>query len=162
MNVEKMTLRVQQALNDANLTAVKHNHQQIEIIHLFSALVEQEDGLIPNIFTKMGINIKMMKYDIDQALSNMPKVTGEGANNSSVYITRQVEEVLVKADSIAKDFKDSYISVEHLMLAIMDVDKNGSTKRILEKYNVNKDSFMKVLSEVRGSQSGYTRSRRNL
>ena len=152
MNVEKMTLRVQQALNDANLTAVKHNHQQIEIIHLFSALVEQEDGLIPNIFTKMGINIKMMKYDIDQALSNMPKVTGEGANNSSVYITRQVEEVLVKADSIAKDFKDSYISVEHLMLAIMDVDKNGSTKRILEKYNVNKDSFMKVLSEVRGSQ----------
>ena len=152
MNVEKMTLRVQQALNDANLTAVKHNHQQIEIIHLFSALVEQEDGLIPNIFTKMGINIKMMKYDIDQALNNMPKVTGEGANNSSVYITRQLEEVLVKADSIAKDFKDSYISVEHLMLAIMDVDKNGPTKKILDKYNVNKDSFMKVLSGVRGSQ----------
>lgn len=152
MNVEKMTLRVQQALNDANLTAVKHNHQQIEIIHLFSALVEQEDGLIPNIFTKMGINIKMMKYDIDQALSSMPKVTGEGANNSSVYITRQVEEVLVKADSIAKEFKDSYISVEHLMLAIMEVDKNGPTKRILEKYNLNKNSFMKVLSEVRGSQ----------
>ena len=152
MNVEKMTLRVQQALNDANLTAVKHNHQQIEVIHLFSALVEQEDGLIPNIFTKMGINVKMMKYDIDQALNNMPKVTGQGANNSSVYITRQVEEVLVKADSIAKDFKDSYISVEHLMLAIMDVDKNGPTKKILEKYNVNKDNFMKVLSEVRGSQ----------
>ena len=152
MNVEKMTLRVQQALNDANLTAVKHNHQQIEVIHLFSALVEQEDGLIPNIFTKMEINIKMMKYDIDQALNNMPRVTGEGANNSSVYITRQVEEVLVKADSIAKEFKDSYISVEHLMLAIMDVDKNGPTKRILEKYNVNKDNFMKVLSEVRGSQ----------
>ena len=61
MNVEKMTLRVQQALNDANSTAIRYNHQQIEVIHLFSALVEQEDGLIPNIFTKMGIDVKALK-----------------------------------------------------------------------------------------------------
>jgi ATP-dependent Clp protease ATP-binding subunit ClpB len=152
MNVEKMTLRVQQALNDANLTAVKFNHQQMEIIHLFSALVEQEDGLIPSILTKMGINLKLLKLDIKSALEKMPRVTGEGANNSSVYITRQLEEVLVEADKIAKDFKDSYISVEHLMLAIMNVDKNGSTKQILNKYNITKNDFMKVLSEVRGSQ----------
>ena len=123
MNVERMTLRVQQALNDANLTAVKYNHQQIDIIHLFSALVEAEDGLIPNIFTKMGINVKMIKIDINNALDKMPKVTGEGANGSGVYITRQVDEVLVKADDLAKKFGDSYISVEHLMLAIIDVDK---------------------------------------
>lgn len=152
MNVERMTLRVQQALNDANLTAVKFNHQQMEIIHLFSALVEQEDGLIPSILTKMGINIKLLKVDIKSALEKMPRVTGEGANNSSVYITRQLEEVLVEADKIAKDFKDSYISVEHLMLAILDVDKNGPTKQILNKYNIAKNDFMKVLSEVRGSQ----------
>ena len=152
MNVERMTLRVQQALNDANLTAVKYNHQQIEVIHLFSALVEAEDGLIPNIFTKMGINIKMMLVDIKNILDKMPKVMGEGANGSGVYITRQVEEVLVKADDLAKKFGDSYISVEHLILAIIDVDKNGPTKQILNKYNVTKDNFMKVLSEVRGSQ----------
>lgn len=152
MNVEKMTLRVQQALNDANLLAVKFNHQQMEIIHLFSALVEQEDGLIPNIFTKMGINIKLIKVDIKSALNKMPKITGEGANNSSVYITRQLEEVLVKAGDISKEFKDSYVSVEHLILAIIDVDKNGPTKQILNKYNITKNSFMKVLSEVRGSQ----------
>lgn len=152
MNVERMTLRVQQALNNANLIAVKFNHQQMEIIHLFSALVEQEDGLIPNILTKMGVNIKLLKVDISSALEKMPKVTGEGANNGSVYITRQLEEVLVKADELAKDFKDSYISVEHLMIAIMDVDKNGPTKQLLNKYNLTKNDFMKVLSEVRGSQ----------
>ena len=77
MNVERMTLRVQQALNDANLTAVNYNHQQIEVIHLFSALVEAEDGLIPNIFTKMGINVKMMIIDIKNALDKMPKVIGK-------------------------------------------------------------------------------------
>lgn len=80
MNVERMTLRVQQALNDANLTAVKYNHQQIDVIHLFSALIEAEDGLIPNIFTKMGINVKMMRVDIKNVLDKMPKVTGDGSN----------------------------------------------------------------------------------
>lgn len=152
MNVEKMTLRVQQALNEANLTAVRFNHQQIEIIHLFSALVEQEDGLIPNILTKMDINLKLLKVDIKSALDKMPKIMGEGANNSSVYITRQLEEVLVKAEEVANKFQDSYVSVEHLMLAIIDVDKNGPTKQLLNKYNITKDGFMKVLSEVRGSQ----------
>ena len=152
MNIDKMTLRVQQALNDASMIAVKFNHQQMELIHLFTALVEQEDGLIPNIFTKMGVNVKAIDDDLNRALGNMPKVLGEGANSSGVYATRQIEEVLVKAEDIAKKFEDSYISVEHLMLAIIEVDKNGEVKRILDKYNVNKKTFMNVLKEVRGNQ----------
>ena len=94
----------------------------------------------------------MIKIDINNALDKMPKVMGEGANSSGVYITRQVDEVLIKADDLAKKFGDSYISVEHLLLAIIDVDKNGPSKQILNKYNITKDSFMKVLSEVRGNQ----------
>ncbi|MGL5150553.1 MAG: Clp protease N-terminal domain-containing protein, partial [Clostridium sp.] len=152
MNIDKMTIRVQQALNDSNLTAVKFNQQQIEVIHLFSALVEQEDGLIPNILTKMGVSVKNLKYDIDMKLDKLPKVLGEGANNSGVYPTRKFEEVLVKAESIASQFQDSYISVEHLMLAIFEVEKQGAARDILDKYNINKDNFMKVLTEVRGSQ----------
>lgn len=152
MNVDKMTLRVQQALNDANLTAVKYNHQQIEVIHLLSALVEQDDGLIPNIFTKMGIDIKALKNSINNALSGMPKVLGEGANSSGVYITRKVEEVLVKAEEISKKFEDSYISVEHLMVAILEKEKSGVVYDILKQFNINKKDFMNVLKEVRGSQ----------
>ncbi|MBX7310346.1 ATP-dependent chaperone ClpB [Clostridium chauvoei] len=152
MNIEKMTLRVQQALNDASLTAVKYNHQQVEVIHLFSALVEQEDGLIPNILTKMGIQVKALKNEINKNLDNMPKVLGEGDNSSGVYATRQIEEVLVKAEEISKRFEDSYISVEHVMLAIIEVDKNGPTKKLLDKFNINKDNFMSVLAEVRGNQ----------
>ncbi|PRR82345.1 ATP-dependent chaperone ClpB [Clostridium vincentii] len=152
MNVDKMTLRVQQALNEANLTAVKYNHQQIEIVHLFSALIEQEDGLIPNIFTKMDIEVKDLKGNINQKLKSMPKVLGEGADSSGVYITRKVEEVLVKAEDISTKFKDSYVSVEHLMLAIMEVDSKGTVGEILKKFNVTKKDFMKVLEEVRGNQ----------
>ncbi|MCT8975631.1 ATP-dependent chaperone ClpB [Clostridium sp. CX1] len=152
MNIEKMTIRVQQSLNDAQLTAVKYNHQQVDVIHLFSALVNQEDGLVPNIFEKIGVNIKALKEDIHLQLDKMPKVLGEGAQNSAVYATRRIEEVLVKADSIAEKFKDSYISVEHVMLAIMDIDDKGLVGSLLAKFDIKKSEFMKVLSQVRGSQ----------
>ncbi|WP_252231605.1 ATP-dependent chaperone ClpB [Clostridium sp. ZBS15] len=152
MNIEKMTLRVQQALSDANIIAVKYNHQQIDVIHVFSALVNQEDGLVPNIFTKMGIQVKSLKDNLNKIIDSMPKVLGEGASNSGVYITRKVDEILIKAEEISKKFEDSYISVEHLMLSIMDIDKNGEVAKLLNKYNITKDKFLKVLSEVRGSQ----------
>jgi ATP-dependent Clp protease ATP-binding subunit ClpB len=152
MNIEKMTLRVQQALNDASLVAVKYNHQQVELIHLFTALVQQEGGLIPNIVTKIGIRVKSLEEDLIKILEKMPRVLGEGANSSGVYATRQIEEVLVKAEEIAKKFEDSYISVEHIMLSIIEVDKGGEVKNLLNKYNINKNTFMEVLKEVRGNQ----------
>ena len=107
MNIDKMTLRVQQALNDANVTAVKFNHQQIDLIHLFSALVEQDDGIVPSIFTKMGATIKSVKDSINRELDLMPKVLGEGVGN--VYITRKVEEVLIKAEEISKKFEEEQV-----------------------------------------------------
>ena len=150
MNIDKMTIRVQQALNDANLTAVKFNHQQIEVIHLLSALVEQEDGLIPNIFTKMNVDVKSLKNTINRTLDSMPKVMGD--STSGAYATRQVEEVLVKAEDIAKKYEDSYISVEHLMLAILDRERSGKVADILKQYNITKKEFTNVLKQVRGSQ----------
>ncbi|MBE6055835.1 ATP-dependent chaperone ClpB [Clostridium sp.] len=151
MDIEKLTLKVQQAINDSQLVAVKYNHQQIDTIHLFSALISQDDGLIPNILGKMGVNIREINGETNRVLDSMPKVLGEGAQSSSVYPTRRFEEVFVKAESIAKDFKDSYISVEHVLLAIMDVDKNNVLP-ILEKFGVKKSEFLKALSAVRGSQ----------
>lgn len=152
MNIDKMTLRVQQSLNDAQAAAVKYNHQQVDVLHLFSALVNAEDGLVPNIFEKMGINLRELKSDIHLKLDKLPKVLGEGAQGSGVYATRRIEEVLVNADSISSQFKDSYISVEHVMLAIMDIDNKGTVGSILAKHNIQKSEFMKALAEVRGSQ----------
>ena len=151
MDIDKMTLRVQKALSDANVIAVRNDHQRIETIHLFAALMEQEDGLIPNIFNKMGISTKEVTAKINSKLSSMPKVLGEGANGSGVYITREVENILVKAEEISKQFKDSFVSVEHLMLAIMDVD-NGAVGEILKSFNITKKDFMQVLEQVRGNQ----------
>ncbi|MBU5485697.1 ATP-dependent chaperone ClpB [Clostridium sp. MSJ-11] len=152
MDIEKLTLKVQQAINDSQSVAIKHNHQQIDIIHLFAALNSEDDGLIPNIFGKMGVNIKVLREEIDIELDKMPKVLGEGAQSGGIYATRRFEEVFIKGEEIAKRFGDSYISVEHVTLAIMDIDKNGIVGGILKKFNINKDDFLNALSQVRGNQ----------
>ncbi|MBC2580207.1 ATP-dependent chaperone ClpB [Clostridium sp. DJ247] len=151
MNVEKLTIKVQQALNEAQAVAVRNNHQQVDTIHLFSALMSQEDGLIPNIFGKMGVNIKSLNSEIDKVLSRMPKVLGTGAQAASVYATRRLEDVFVKAENTANKFKDSYISVEHVMLGIMDVN-DTEVSSILKKFDITKNTFLNVLSDIRGNQ----------
>ncbi|QSZ27030.1 ATP-dependent chaperone ClpB [Aceticella autotrophica] len=152
MNVDKLTLKVQEAINEAQKIAIKNNNQQIDSIHLFAALIEQENGLIPNIFGKMGIDIKKLREEIDAELDKLPKVFGEGAKNASIYITRRFEEIFIKAEDISKTFKDLYVSAEHVMLALMDVDAKGPVGSILRKFGITKEEFLKVLNQVRGNQ----------
>ncbi len=151
MNADKMTLRVQQSLNDAYEIAVKYNNQQLDIIHLFSALINQEDGLIPNIFEKMGVDIKSLERETNLKIDSLPKVLGEAAKLTGVTATRRINEVLIKAEQLSKEFGDSYVSVEHVMLAIMDIDSKG-VGLILDKFSISKKEFLEVLNKIRGSQ----------
>ncbi|MDY4129397.1 Clp protease N-terminal domain-containing protein, partial [Peptostreptococcus porci] len=152
MNAEKMTLRVQNALNDAFSEAVKNSNQQVDSIHLVYSLINQEDGLISSILEKMNIKIESILGALKNELNKLPRVTGEGVNSQGVTATRKINDILVRAESISVDFKDSYISVEHLMLAIFDVEKNTNISKIFAQYNLNKTKFLEVLREVRGNQ----------
>lgn len=152
MNIEKLTLKVQEALNNAQGIAIRYNHQQVDVIHLFYALVTQEDGLIPNILEKMEKDLPKIKEAIESALNKMPKVLGSGASGGAVYATRKIEELFVKASDVAADFKDSYISVEHVFLAIMYLEQNGEIGKILNSFNIKKNGFLNVLASVRGTQ----------
>ncbi|WP_312288311.1 ATP-dependent chaperone ClpB [Terrisporobacter sp.] len=152
MDIERMTVRVQKSLNEAYNEAVKHHNQMVDVIHLFSALVNQEDGLIPNILEKMNISVTALRSSINEELDKLPQIYGEGINSQRVTASRNIEEVLIKAEDISKDFKDSYISVEHVMLAIMEMTSISNVKKILNMYNINKNDFLQVLSAVRGSQ----------
>ncbi len=152
MNVEKMTLRVQNALNDAFAEAVKNHNQQVDVIHLVYALVNQEEGLIPSIIEKMNISVDALKNSLENEMRKLPRVTGEGASSQGVTATRKINEVLVKAEKISEDFKDSYISVEHIMLAIFDIEKNSNIGNVFKQYGLNKQEFLNVLTTVRGNQ----------
>lgn len=152
MDIEKMTVRVQKSLNDAYNIAVKNHNQQVDVIHLFSSLVNQEDGLIPNILEKMDISLKSLKSSINFELKKLPQIHGDGIDSQGVVASRKINEILIKSEEISKNFKDSYISVEHVMLAIIDMKSNTSINNILNKYNINRDNFLKILSQVRGNQ----------
>ncbi|APM39993.1 ATP-dependent chaperone ClpB [Clostridium kluyveri] len=151
MDIDKLTIKVQQAINSAQSIAVRYNHQQIDVIHLFSALVFEENGLIPNIFGKMSVDVKALVNSTEDVLNKMPKVLGEGAQSSSVYATRRFEEIFIKAENITKKFKDSYISVEHVMLAIMG-SGSREVEGILKKFNITKNGFLEALTLIRGNQ----------
>ncbi|KYH30398.1 MULTISPECIES: ATP-dependent chaperone ClpB [Clostridium] len=152
MDYEKMTTKVQQALSESQKIAIKYDHQQIDIIHLFMALISQEDGIVPNIFSRIGVDVELLKQATHKELDRMPKVLGEGASTSAIYLVRRVEEVFLKAEDYASKFKDSYVSVEHIVLAIMDIDHKGTVGRLLSDFNIDKDKFLAVLSQVRGNQ----------
>ncbi|MDU5986686.1 MAG: ATP-dependent chaperone ClpB [Peptostreptococcus anaerobius] len=154
MNADKMTLRVQNALNEAFNIAVSNNNQQLEPIHLLSALMVQEDGLIGSIIDKMGIDRTSIQNDIDDEVSKLPKVTGDGVN---VTASVKINKILIEAEKISGEFKDSYISVEHLFLAMINLESSkglstSNVGKILKKYRIDKQSFLDVLHEIRGNQ----------
>ncbi|MGL5346984.1 MAG: ATP-dependent chaperone ClpB [Peptostreptococcaceae bacterium] len=152
MNIEKMTVRVQQSLNDSYSIAVKNHNQQVDVIHLLSALVNQEDGLIPNIIDKMNVSVDSFRNSLDTELKRLPQIHGGGISSQGVTATRRINEVLIKAEAISKEFKDSYISVEHVMLAIIEMEEKSQIGKLFKEYKINKNDFLKVLSQVRGSQ----------
>jgi len=150
MDINKMTLKVQDALNIAQQTAVKLNNQQVDSEHLLYALLIQEEGLIPELLQRSGVNPSAVTRDVKEYLDKQPKVTGQGAASSGIYVTRRFEESLVMAEEIAKKMNDMYISVEHIMLAFIQGRFPGS--EILKRNGVTKENFTKALMEARGGQ----------
>ncbi|AUN14791.1 ATP-dependent chaperone ClpB [Paraclostridium sordellii] len=152
MEADKMTQRVQKSLNDAFSEAVKNHNQQVDTIHLLYALIDQEDGLIPRIIEKMGISVEGLKASVKTELLKLPQIQGEAASSQGVVATRKLNEVLIKSEEISKEFNDLYISVEHVFLALIELEKHSNIGKIFKQFNITKNSFLEVLSKVRGNQ----------
>ena len=148
MNIEKYTQKMQGAILDAQSIANSYGHQQLEIAHVHYAIISDSDGLIPKLLEAMNVDINSLKADLKSDLEKLPKVSGSSAQ---LYMSSELNNVLTKAEKIASDFKDEYVSVEHLYLAILD-SNNQEVGRLMTKYGINKDEFMKALTMVRGNQ----------
>ena len=149
MNAQNFTQKSIEAINDAQSIATENQNPQIELEHILLALLEQENSLIKELMKKMGV-IETFQDDIARRVKNMPKVTGGARPSNGIYVSQDVDFVLQSAQSIAKRMKDEYVSVEHIMLAIID-KATGELKEIFKKYNITKTGFLKVLSSVRGN-----------
>ena len=148
MNLDKYTQNAQGAIMDCQNIAIEEGHQQLDGEHLHLALVMQQDGLIPKLLKFMEINVGAVIGDLQQEMEKLPKVTG-GADN--MYSSRRLSQLLMKAEKIAADFKDEYVSVEHMYLALLE-EKGTPSSKIFKKYGITKNKFLEALEKVRGNQ----------
>ena len=149
MNIEKYTQKAQEALGSCQDLAVAAGHQQIDGEHLHLALLKQQEGLIPKLVKYMGIDVPQITADVETEVNKIPKVAGQGTN---MYMTRRLNQLLIEAEKIAGEFKDQYISVEHLYLALLN-EKNTPSVAVFNKYAIDRNRFLQALESVRGNQN---------
>ena len=148
MNIEKYTQKMQTAVMDAQNLAVENGQQTLEVSHLHLAILNDRDGLIPKLLYAMNVDVDSMRRDVQASVDGLPKVSG---GDGQVYMSAKLNKVFIDAEKTAADFKDEYVSVEHAYMAIIKAG-DPETDKILRKYGVNRDEFLKALTMVRGNQ----------
>ena len=150
MNIQKFTQKSIEAIQKAQSLAIENENSQIDQEHLLFALLTQENSLIKELLKKMNVKEEFEKA-IQREIKNKPSMHTNSRQMDQVYIARDVDEALNAAENTAKNMKDEYVSVEHIMLGLMD-KANSKLKELFRTFNIDKNSFLKVLSEVRGGQ----------
>ncbi len=152
MDLNRMTQRSREALQAANTIAVRLGHVEVDGEHLLLALLSQDDGLIPRLFERMQVDVPAFRNELEGELDHRPKVTGTGGEAGKVYITTRLSQVLVKAQDRAKSMNDEYVSVEHLVLALLDEDTSTPVGKLFDRFGITRERFLDTLTAVRGCQ----------
>ena len=152
IDANRLTQRSQAALNEAQAIATRLGHTEADADHLLAALLEQEDGLVPRLLERAGVNLQMLGTEVQRILAKRPKVSGPGVRPGQVYVTQRLSRLLDAADREAKRLNDEYVSVEHLALALIEEGTQTDTGRLLHEHGVTRDRFLQALTQVRGNQ----------
>ncbi|HEY2119014.1 MAG TPA: ATP-dependent chaperone ClpB [Candidatus Acidoferrum sp.] len=144
---EKMTVKAQEAIQQAQEIAASHENQAVEPAHLLSALIQQVDGVVPPLLARLGIRMELLSQDIEKEIARLPKVQGYAQQN----LSRSLNDILENSFEEAKKFKDEYVSTEHLFLAIAAADRDPAG-RLLKKDGASHEAILQALAGVRGSQ----------
>ena len=148
MNFDKYTQNAQAAVADCQSIAIENGQQQLDGEHLHLALLRQQDGLVPRLLTYMGLDVETLARQVQGEIDKLPKVSG---GSDQLYASRRFSQLLTAAERIAQQFKDEYVSVEHLYLALAEESGTPSAK-IFRQYGIDKEKLLQALTKVRGSQ----------
>ncbi len=148
MNFEKMTKKTQEAIVSAQSVAVESSIQEIDVEMLHLALLTQSESTVKGILSSMGVDVTALQKDLEGNISKRPRVSG---SNSQPYISRRLDEVLIAAEKVMTQFKDEFMSTEHIYIAIVD-EKKGYSAELTKKYGITKDGFLKALMAIRKNQ----------
>ena len=149
MDMDRFTDKAQEAIGAAQEIALRMNHQQVDGEHLHMALLTQKEGLIPRLISFTGVDIGLLISDVQRELDKLPAVYGTGA--SGLYASRRLNSILLQASDEAGRFKDEYVGVEHIYMALLK-ERNTPSADIFRKNGINRENFLSALSKVRSNQ----------
>jgi ATP-dependent Clp protease ATP-binding subunit ClpB len=152
VDAERLTLRSQEALHDAQTKALRFGHTEVDGEHLLLALLDQADGLVPRLLQQVGVDPERLKADVEADLQRRPRVSGPGASPGQVFVTQRLGRLLDAAGQEAERLKDDYVSVEHLIVALLDEGSATAAGRRLAEHGVTRDGFLQALISIRGHQ----------
>jgi len=150
MDMNRMTQKVREALAAAQTLATRLNHQEIDNLHLLAELLTQDGGLAARLVEATNAPLETLQSDVQAALAKRPKITGQAAGG--VYATQNLNQLFIRAEDEAKALKDEYISVEHVLLAMLDKKNSGETAGLLNHAGVTRETLLAALEQVRGHQ----------
>jgi len=151
MQPSQLTQKSREAVTEAQAIARRLNHNEVDTWHLFSALLAQEQGIVPGLIEKLGVTASAAELAVQRELEKLPQVTGS-VDTSKIYVTQACNDVLTRAEKEAESLKDEYVSVEHLFLGLVEVGKPEALKKLFKSFGFDRAKVLKVLKEVRGNQ----------
>ncbi|MFD7160614.1 ATP-dependent chaperone ClpB [Kribbella sp. NPDC059898] len=152
MDLNHLTQKSQEALHDAQTKALRYGHTEVDGEHLLLALLDQPDGLVPKLLAQAGTDPDRLRTDLEADLDRRPKVTGPGAQPGQVYVTQRLSKLFDTAEREAKRLKDEYVSVEHLVMALLEEGADTAAGRRTREQGLTRDKFLQALTAIRGNQ----------
>ena len=151
MNAQKYTQKSLGAVQAAQALTIENQNQQIEQVHLLAALLRQDGGLVPQLLRKMGVTVESLDAAVQQQLEKLPRVTGSGREADKYYVARAVDACFTRAEAMAAEMHDDYVSVEHLLLSLIET-ADATLKKLFADYRITKEGCLQALQSVRGNQ----------
>ena len=150
MNAQKFTQKSLEAIQAAQDLTIENQNMQMEEVHLLTALLEQDQGLIPQLLLKMELPVEDITARARRVLGSLSKVSGPGREAGKIYISAPMDVMLTEAEKTAEHMKDEFVSVEHLFLSMLE-HPDGTVRDIFKEFHIEKNAFLKTLATVRGN-----------
>jgi ATP-dependent Clp protease ATP-binding subunit ClpB len=152
MDPNRLTQKSSEALHDAQTKALRFGHPEVDTEHLLLALIDQADGIVPRLLTQVNADTGQLRKELEVELERRPRVSGPGVAPGQVAVTQQLSRLLDDAEQESDRLKDEYVSVEHLVLAILALGPATSAGRLLQQQGITRQAFLEALARIRGNQ----------
>jgi ATP-dependent Clp protease ATP-binding subunit ClpB len=152
MDLNKLTVKSQEAIQSAQDLAGRRGHVEVDGEHLLLALLEQPEGLIPRLLQKMDVPVENLSAALRRELDKRPSVSGPGVEEGKIYVTQRFNKLLLKAEEEARNLKDDYVSVEHILLALVEEGGATAAGRLFKEFKISRERLLQALTAVRGHQ----------